>query len=123
MDGAGADPANPADQPPVTVNNSFQLANCQNLAVQTDLQGLDFGQDLATNGASLALKLTYPKAPQGTQANIEGQGRSPQAAPVASIDPAEGVPGRRHSTRIPPTARRLPWSDAARRSHRSCPCR
>ena len=32
VDGAGADPTNPADQTPVTVNDSFQTANCQNLA-------------------------------------------------------------------------------------------
>jgi hypothetical protein len=68
--GAGANPANPADQTPVTVNNSFQLANCQNLQFKPAFKVSTSGKTSRSKGASLSVKLTYPKAPQGTQANI-----------------------------------------------------
>jgi hypothetical protein len=70
VDGAGADPANPADQMPVTVNDSFQLANCQNLAFKPLFKVSTSGRTSRSKGASLSVKLAYPKAPQGTQANI-----------------------------------------------------
>jgi hypothetical protein len=68
--GAGADPANPADQMPVTVNNSFQMANCQNLAFKPLFKVSTSGRTSRSKGASLTVKLAYPNAPQGTQANI-----------------------------------------------------
>jgi hypothetical protein len=68
--GAGADPANPADQMPVTVDNSFQLANCQNLQFKPAFKVSTSGKTSRAKGASLSVKLTYPKAPQGTQTNI-----------------------------------------------------
>jgi hypothetical protein len=70
VDGAGANPANPADQMPVTVNDSFQLANCQNLAFKPLFKVSTSGRTSRSKGASLSVKLAYPKAPQGTQANI-----------------------------------------------------
>jgi hypothetical protein len=70
VDGAGADFTNPADQDPVTVTSSFQMANCQNLAFKPNLKVSTAGKTSRKNGASLTVKLTYPKAPQGTQANI-----------------------------------------------------
>jgi hypothetical protein len=68
--GAGADPANPADQSPVTINTPFQLANCQNLAFKPIFKVSTSGKTSRANGASLTAKLTYPNAPVGTQANI-----------------------------------------------------
>jgi hypothetical protein len=70
VDGAGADPANPADQSPVTVDGSFQVANCQNLAFKPTFKASTSGKTSRSKGASLSVKLTYPKAAQGTQANI-----------------------------------------------------
>jgi hypothetical protein len=69
--GAGADPANPADQAPVTINNSFQMANCQNLQFKPVFKVSTSGKTSRSKGASLSVKLAYPKAPQGTQANIK----------------------------------------------------
>jgi hypothetical protein len=68
--GSGADPANPADQVPVTINDPFQDANCANLAFKPSFKVSTSGKTSRTVGASLSVKLTYPKAPQGTQANI-----------------------------------------------------
>ncbi|HWY17688.1 MAG TPA: hypothetical protein VNY27_03130 [Solirubrobacteraceae bacterium] len=70
VDGAGADFTNPADQVPVTITSPFQLANCQNLAFKPGFQVSTSGRTSKANGASLNVKLTYPNAPQGTQANI-----------------------------------------------------
>jgi hypothetical protein len=68
--GAGADPANPADQSPVTINTPFQLANCQNLQFKPAFKVSTSGKTSRANGASLTAKLTYPTSTQGTQANI-----------------------------------------------------
>jgi hypothetical protein len=68
--GAGADPSNPADQMPVTVNNSFQAANCQNLDFKPIFRVWTNGKTTRSRGASLTAELAYPKAPQGTQTNI-----------------------------------------------------
>jgi hypothetical protein len=68
--GAGADPANPADQAPVTVTTPFQAADCSSLAFKPAFKVSTSGKTSRSKGASLSVKLTYPKAPQGTQANI-----------------------------------------------------
>jgi hypothetical protein len=68
--GAGADPANPADQQFATVTNPFQVANCQNLAFKPGFKISTAGKTARKTGASLNVKLTYPNAPQGTQVNI-----------------------------------------------------
>ncbi|HWY17944.1 MAG TPA: hypothetical protein VNY27_04445 [Solirubrobacteraceae bacterium] len=68
--GAGADPANPADQIPMNVTSPFQAADCQALAFKPIFQVSTSGQTSKANGESLNVKLTYPNAPQGTQANI-----------------------------------------------------
>jgi hypothetical protein len=70
VDGAGADPSNPADQAPVTINDPFQNADCANLNFKPTFTASTAGKTSRTNGASLTVKLTYPKAPQGSQANI-----------------------------------------------------
>jgi hypothetical protein len=70
VNGAGADFTNLADQQPVTITSPFQLANCQNLQFNPGFQVSTSGKTSKANGASLNVKLTYPNAPQGTQANI-----------------------------------------------------
>ncbi len=71
VDGAGADFTNPADQDPVTVTNSFQMANCQNLQFKPTFKVSTSGKPSRLDGESLSVKLTYPNAPQGTQTNIK----------------------------------------------------
>ena len=70
IDGAGADPANPADQQPVTVNTPFQAADCSSLAFKPDFKVSTSGKTSKALGASLTAKLTVPAA-LGTQANIK----------------------------------------------------
>ncbi len=53
---------------PVSV--PFQVANCAILKFAPKFQVSTSGKTSKANGASLAVKLTYPNAPQGTQANI-----------------------------------------------------
>jgi hypothetical protein len=69
VNGAGADPSHPAEQS-ATITSPFQLANCQNLAFKPSFQVSTSGKTSKANGASLSVKLAYPIAPQGTQANI-----------------------------------------------------
>ncbi len=71
VDGAGADFTNSADQDPVTVNNSFQMANCQNLQFKPTFKVSTSGKPSRLDGESLSVKLSYPNAPQGTQTNIK----------------------------------------------------
>jgi hypothetical protein len=68
--GAGANPANPADQAPVSVTTPFQAADCSSLAFKPAFKVSTSGKSSRSKGASLSVKLAYPKAPQGTQANI-----------------------------------------------------
>jgi hypothetical protein len=68
--GAGANPANPADQQSVTVTTPFQAADCANLAFKPKFTVSTAGKTSRSKGASLSVKLTYPNAPQGSQANI-----------------------------------------------------
>ncbi|HEV3093173.1 MAG TPA: hypothetical protein VGY30_01515 [Solirubrobacteraceae bacterium] len=68
--GAGADYTNPADQNPVSVNTRFQAANCSLLGFKPSFKVSTSGKTSRANGASLTVKLTYPKAPDGSQANI-----------------------------------------------------
>ncbi len=67
--GGGADPANPQDNTPATTNDSFQLANCQNLQFKPKFSVSTSGKTSRVDGASLTAKLTVPGA-LGTQANI-----------------------------------------------------
>jgi hypothetical protein len=71
VDGAGADFTNPADQVPVTVTSSFQMANCQNLQFKPTFKVSTPAKTSKADGASLSVHLTYPDAPQGTQTNIK----------------------------------------------------
>jgi uncharacterized repeat protein (TIGR01451 family) len=69
--GAGADPANPADQQSVSVTTPFQVADCANLKFKPKFQVFTSGKTSRTNGASLHVSLTYPKGSLGTSANIK----------------------------------------------------
>jgi hypothetical protein len=68
--GGGADPANPANEDPFTATNNFQAADCAGLNFKPSFQVSTSGKTSKANGASLTVKLAYPNAPQGTQANI-----------------------------------------------------
>lgn len=48
----------------------FQVTNCGALNFKPGFQVTTSGKTSKANGASLSVKLTYPNAPQGTQANI-----------------------------------------------------
>jgi hypothetical protein len=49
----------------------FQVTNCATLAFKPGFKVLTAGKTSRANGASLKVKLTYPKAPFGSQANIK----------------------------------------------------
>jgi hypothetical protein len=68
--GAGPGPSNPADQAPVTITTPFQAANCANLGFKPKFAVSTSGKTSRARGASLKVKLAYPDARQGTQANI-----------------------------------------------------
>jgi hypothetical protein len=68
--GSGQSFVNPADDDPVTATAPFEVANCANLAFKPSFKVSTSGKTSRTNGASLTVKLAYPKAAQGTQANI-----------------------------------------------------
>jgi hypothetical protein len=70
INGAGADPANPAGQVPVTVTTPFTAANCSSLQFKPAFSVSTQGKTSKAQGASLTTKLAFPSAPQGTQANI-----------------------------------------------------
>jgi uncharacterized repeat protein (TIGR01451 family) len=68
--GSGANPASPTDDTPASTTDPFQAADCASLRFAPKFQVSTNGKTSKANGASLNVKLTYPKAPQGTQANI-----------------------------------------------------
>jgi hypothetical protein len=69
--GAGANPAIPADQMTVGASAPFQAADCQNLKFKPTFKVSTSAKTSRIEGTSLSVKLTYPTAPQGTQANIK----------------------------------------------------
>jgi hypothetical protein len=70
VSGSGASFASTTDDVPVTLNEPFQAADCQALRFKPSFIASTSGKTSRTNGASLTVKLTYPKAPLGTQSNI-----------------------------------------------------
>jgi hypothetical protein len=54
-----------------SVSSPFQAADCQSLAFKPSFTVTTTGKTSKANGASLHVKLTFPNAPQGTQANIK----------------------------------------------------
>jgi hypothetical protein len=70
ISGAGASFTSPADDVSVTLNSPFQAADCSNLAFKPSFNVSTSGKTSKAGGASLTVKLAYPSAPQGSQANI-----------------------------------------------------
>ncbi len=70
IDGAGANPTNPADQVPVAVGTPFEAADCSSLKFEPKFAVSTSGKASKADGASLTAKLTVPAA-LGTQANIK----------------------------------------------------
>jgi hypothetical protein len=74
--GAGADPANPADQQPVNVTSAFQAADCANLAFKPKFSAATSSKDtFNVNGASLTVRLSADQGPSAgtgmaSEANI-----------------------------------------------------
>ncbi|HEX3392064.1 MAG TPA: hypothetical protein VHS55_05850 [Solirubrobacteraceae bacterium] len=52
------------------LNVPFQVANCATLGFKPQFSASTAGKTSRKNGASLHVRLTYPKAPSGSQANI-----------------------------------------------------
>ena len=92
IDGAGADPANPADQDPVDRQHAVRGRGLLEPRVQTrSFKVSTSAKTSRPNGASLTAKLTVPGA-LGTQANISKvKVELPKAAPLAADDTAESV--------------------------------
>jgi hypothetical protein len=70
ISGAGANFTSPMDDVTVTLNSPFQAADCSNLAFKPSFNVSTSGKTSKASGASLTVKLAYPNAPQGSQANI-----------------------------------------------------
>jgi hypothetical protein len=68
--GSGADFASAADDEPAIVADRFQSADCASLQFHPSFAISTSGKTSRANGASLHVKLTYPSAPQGAQANV-----------------------------------------------------
>lgn len=68
--GAGVNPASSSDDQTVAATAPFQAADCSSLAFKPSFKATTSGKTSRSQGASLSVKLTYPKAPFGTQANI-----------------------------------------------------
>jgi hypothetical protein len=68
--GAGLNSADAADQVPVSTTTPFQAADCQSLQFKPTFTVSTSGRPSRLDGESLNVKLAYPNAPQGTQANI-----------------------------------------------------
>jgi uncharacterized repeat protein (TIGR01451 family) len=69
--GGGMNPTDIVDEDPVTVSNPFQAADCQSLQFKPGFKVTTSGKTSRADGANLSVRLTYPNAPQGTQANIK----------------------------------------------------
>ena len=69
--GGGAEPANPADNNPVTVSTPFRVTACQALKFEPKFTAGTTGKTSKANGASLHVALTYPTGALGSDANIK----------------------------------------------------
>ncbi len=70
VSGSGLDFTSSADDDPVDVSDPFQAADCQSLKFKPTFKVSTSGKTSRTKGASLRVKLSYPAAPSGSQANI-----------------------------------------------------
>jgi hypothetical protein len=69
--GGGADFNAPGDDTVKPVSDRFQVGNCATLAFKPLFAASTSGKTSRADGASLHVKLAYPNAAQGTQANIK----------------------------------------------------
>jgi hypothetical protein len=69
--GSGSNYANPANQDTTNVNTPFEAADCASLGFKPLFGATTSGKASRKNGTSLHVALSYPKALQGTQANIK----------------------------------------------------
>jgi uncharacterized repeat protein (TIGR01451 family) len=69
--GGGAEPANPADNNPVTVSTPFRVTACQALKFEPKFQVSTSGKTSKALGASLHVDLTYPTGALGSDSNIK----------------------------------------------------
>ncbi len=69
--GSGSNYANPANEDTSTVQTQFEAADCASLAFKPVFKAVTSGKASRKNGTSLHVSLSYPSAPQGTQANIK----------------------------------------------------
>ena len=69
--GGGADPTNPADNDPVTVNDPVPPSTLPGLKFEPKFQVTTSGKTSKADGASLTAKLTYPTGALGQDANIK----------------------------------------------------
>jgi hypothetical protein len=70
INGSGPNVASPADDTTVASSDRFQAAECANLGFKPTFKVTTSGKTSRKRGASLHVLLAYPKAPQGTQADI-----------------------------------------------------
>lgn len=68
--GAGQNTASPVDDVPAAVADRFQAANCASLLFKPSFKASTNGKTSRKNGASLTVKLAYPKDALGKDANI-----------------------------------------------------
>ena len=68
--GAGANPADPADQDTVPAGARFQAADCASLAFKPIFKTSTQARTSRTNGASLHVSLSYPPGSLGKESNI-----------------------------------------------------
>jgi hypothetical protein len=69
--GGGADPANPADNNPVTATTPFRVTACQALKFVPKFAASTAGKTSRANGASLHVGLSYPAGALGQDSNIK----------------------------------------------------
>lgn len=68
--GSGASFASSADDAPATATDRFQDADCANLAFEPSFKASTSSKTSRADGATLDVKVAYPKFQPGTQANI-----------------------------------------------------
>ncbi|HXC23437.1 MAG TPA: hypothetical protein VNU28_02530, partial [Solirubrobacteraceae bacterium] len=69
--GAGSNYANPINQDTVDVQTPFEAADCASLGFKPVFKATTSAKTSRANGTSLHVALSYPSAPQSTQANIK----------------------------------------------------
>lgn len=68
--GSGASFTTSADDVPVAVSDPFQASDCASLAFKPTFSASTPAKTSKSKGVGLTVKLTYPRAPQGSEANL-----------------------------------------------------